>query len=294
MKNSIALGHFIAFSIVVVWGATFVSTKVLLTDFTPLEILFFRFVISFVMLFLLYPKRFPFTCKKEEIYFLLAGLCGITLYYLLENIALTYTLASNVGVIVCVSPFFTAIFANIFLKEKSLSFRFVFGFIVAICGIYLICFGKNDESHFSLTGDLLAFLAAIIWAIYSLLVLKIATFGYNTFLVTRRIFMYGIILMIPCLFVFDFSFNLTRFSNPVYLFNILFLGLGAGALCFVGWNYVTKILGAVRLSVYIYLVPVATVLFSFFILKERLETMQILGIILTIFGLIVSNKIKTK
>ena len=70
------------------------------------------------------------------------------------------------------------------------------------------------------------------------------------------------------MFMFDFKFGSERFSNGVYLFNILFLGLGASALCFVTWNYAVKILGAVRTSVYIYLIPVITVIVSAIILND--------------------------
>lgn len=116
-------GHLAALFTILVWGSTFVSTKLLLESFTPLEILLFRFLIGFFVLLLLYPKLFKIKNLHEEVLFAAAGLCGITFYYLLENIALTYTTASNAGVIVSISPFLTAILARIFLQgEKPGSF----------------------------------------------------------------------------------------------------------------------------------------------------------------------------
>lgn len=96
--------------------------------------------------------------------------------------------------------------------------------------------------------------------------------------------------MIPALFIFDFRFAPERFANPVYLFNILFLGLGASALCFVSWNYAVKVLGAVTTSIYIYLDPVITVAASALILREPLTWMTAAGIALTLGGLILSER----
>lgn len=100
-------GHMLACMTILIWGTTFISTKVLLRDFTPLQILFTRFMIGYLALWAVAPRLTRVKEKKEELYFLAAGLCGVTLYFLMENIALTYTQASNVGIIVAVSPFFT-------------------------------------------------------------------------------------------------------------------------------------------------------------------------------------------
>ncbi len=138
-------------------------------------------------------------------------------------------------------------------------------------------------------GDLLALTAALIWAVYSVLIRKIGDFGYPVILTTRRIFFYGIIFMIPLLFFFDFHLNLTRFKNCTYLFNILYLGIGASALCFVTWNSAVKILGAVKTGVYIYMVPVITLLTSVLVLKENVTWLSVLGTVLTVAGLFISE-----
>ena len=121
-------GHLFAMATIFLWGTTFISTKILLREFQPIEILFFRFLLGFLVLIVIYPKRLKTRGWKEEKYFIAAGLCGITLYYLFENIALTYTMASNVGVIISVSPFFTALLARIVTGEKALGKRFFLGF----------------------------------------------------------------------------------------------------------------------------------------------------------------------
>lgn len=290
MANSTAKGHLAALITILIWGTTFISTKVLLADFQPIEILFFRFLMGLLALLIAYPHRLKGTTIKQESVFAAAGLCGVCLYYLLENIALTYTMASNVGVIISAAPFFTAILSHLFLKQdEKLQANFFIGFIAAMLGIGLISF-NGASLQLNPIGDLLALLAAFLWACYSILTRKISGYGYNTIMTTRRVFFYGILFMIPALFLFDFKLDLSRFVNPVFLLNILFLGLGASAFCFVTWNFAVKILGAVKTSIYIYLVPVITVAASVLIIHEPFTWITGIGTILTLAGLLISEK----
>lgn len=286
--NKKVSGHLAALVTILIWGTAFISTKVLLTDFKPIEILFFRFIMGFLALLVIDPRRMPKATKQQEAAFAAAGLCGVCLYYLLENIALTYTLASNVGVIISIAPFFTAILTHLFTKEEKLHTNFFVGFVVAMVGICLISF-HGAKMQLNPTGDLLAVAAAVVWACYSVLTRRISDFGYRTIQTTRRVFAYGILFMIPALFLFDFHLGAERFANPVYLGNLLFLGLGASALCFVTWNMAVKILGAVKTSIYIYLVPVITVATSALILGERVTVMSGAGTMLALLGLFLSE-----
>jgi len=295
IKDNDPAGHLAALLTILIWGTTFVSTKILLQAFTPIEILFFRFIIGLLALILIYPRRLKVRLKSQELVFAAAGLAGVTLYYLLENVALSYSLASNVGVIICIAPFFTAILAQLFLEGEPLSTNFFLGFIVAISGICLISFSGTATFELNPLGDLLAVLAAFAWAVYSILTRKIAGFGYNAIQTTRRVFSYGLLFMLPTLFFFPFDWELTRLANPIYLFNILFLGLGASALCFVTWSFSVKILGAVKSSIYIYMVPVITVVTSVIVLHEKITGVAALGILLTLVGLVVSeSKVRLK
>ena len=290
MGNKAMRGHFAALLTVLIWGTTFISTKVLLVDFQPIEILFFRFVMGLLALLAVYPHWLKGTTHRQELVFAAAGLCGVCLYYLLENIALTYTMASNVGVIISVAPFFTAILSHVFLKQEGkLRANFLVGCVVAMAGIGLISF-NGASLHLNPLGDLLALLAAFLWACYSVLTKIISGYGYHTILTTRRVFFYGVLFMIPALFFFDFRLDIARFAAPVHLLNILFLGLGASALCFVTWNFAVKLLGAVRTSIYIYLVPVITVAASVLILREPFTWATGVGTILTLAGLLLSEK----
>lgn len=295
MESKKSIGHLAALLTIIIWGTTFISTKILLVDFKPVEILFFRFVMGYLVLLMICPRRLKGVERKQELTFIAAGLCGICLYYLLENIALTYTMASNVGVIISAAPFFTAILAHLFMRsEEKLRANFFVGFVVAMIGIFLISF-HGSSLELNPMGDILALIAAFVWACYSILTKKISSYGYPVILTTRRTFFYGILFMIPTLFFFDFKMDLSRFENISYLFNILYLGLGASALCFVTWNFAVKVLGAVKTSVYIYMVPVITVVTSVLILREWITLLSGIGTILTLVGLFLSeSKIQKK
>ncbi|MEG0366650.1 MAG: DMT family transporter [Coprobacillus sp.] len=289
MKIKDYIGHIAAFITIFIWGTTFISTKVLLDVFNPLEILFIRFIIGYLALWCVYPHHLKITDKKQEVYFALAGLCGVSLYYLFENIALTYTLASNVGVIISISPFFTVIFSRLFLRDGQSGLRFFIGFVIAMIGIIFISLGNGADIKINPLGDILAILAAIIWALYSIITKKISEFNYNVIQSTRRTFFYGLIFMIPSLGFMDFHIELSQFTDMTIILNLLFLGLGASALCFVTWNFAVKKLGSVKTSVYIYMVPVITVVTSALILHEEMTFAIICGIVLTLIGLFLSE-----
>lgn len=268
------------------WSTTFISTKILLVSFTPIEILCYRFTIGFLALFIARPRG----VKGKEVQFAAAGLCGVTLYFLMENIALTYTTASNVSVIVSVTPFFTAVFSKLYFKDEKLTPGFFIGFAAAIVGILLISYNGSQSFGLNPLGDILAILAAVVWSLYTIITRKISFYGFDTIYATRKIFSYGIVFMIPAAFIMPFEFGFERLTEPVNLINILYLGLGASALCFVIWNFALKVLGPVKTSVYIYLVPVITVVASILVLDEKITPISLCGIVLTLAGLFVSER----
>lgn len=294
MKSKKIAGNITGFITVFFWGMTYISTKILLEVFNPIEILFTRFLMGLIFLIILYPKPLKIKDKRQEIYFALAGLTGVTLFYLLENIALTFTMASNVGVISALVPFFTGIVGYIFMKKKEKLSKFFFiGFLLALTGISFISFSGASTFKINPVGDLLAVTSVMIWGIYGNLTRILGSYGYNTIQVTRRTFMYGLVFMLPALYFFDFNIGISEVLEPKYLFNLLFLGIGASAICFVTWNYTVKALGPVRASLFIYLIPIVTVITSMIVLNEKLTIMSSIGVLFTFLGLLISNKKET-
>ena len=312
-RNFSLSGIFFAAVAVFVWGITFVSTKYLLRSFSSYEILVIRFLLAYIGLWALRPKFLRLAEKKHEIYFILAGFSGVTAYQLMENMAISYTSASNVSIIVSICPIFTAIFLQIFLREHHLTVYFNIGFIIAILGIALVSFNGVVEFHLNPKGDFLALGSALCWGVYSLCVQKINALRLDSIQTTRRIFFWAIMFMIPIgifslvnfgaeaptasdlqisgnlAMIFDSAFNLQRFSNPLNWLNFCFLGLGASAFCFVIWNIACERLGTVRATVGLYLIPVVTIIFAFIALGEKISLMGAAGTVLTIAGLFVSN-----
>ena len=229
-----ALGHLAALFTVLNWGTTFIATKILLRSFAPVEILVFRFLLGVAVLFVACPRLLRVEDRKRELVFAAAGLTGVCLYFLMENVALSYTTAANVGVIVSAAPLFTALFAWWTGRgEERPSGRFFLGFVTAMAGICLISFHSLSEVSMDWRGDLLALGAAAVWGVYSLLVRHIGTFGYSVLQTTRRTFLYGLAFMLPAVYFMDFRWGLERFADPLCTGTFLYLGIGACALCFV-------------------------------------------------------------
>ena len=282
-------GHALAFGTILVWGTTFIASTVALRTLAPIELLTLRMLVAIAALLLAKPQRLRLQSRKHELYLLGAALCGVTLYFLFENIALTYTNSSNCSVIISTAPFFVAIATRLTLKEGKLSRSFFLGFVIAITGVCLVSFAGRSLKLNPL-GDGLCILAAISWAGYSVFIRKLEGYGYNTLLVTRRIFLYSLIFIVPLMPVFGFSIAPADILAPATLVSVLFLGLVASALCFVTWNTAVRLIGPIRTSAYIYLTPAVTIVFAALILHDPIHPLAIVGAALTLVGLIISQR----
>ncbi len=309
-----AWGYILAAITIFFWGITFVCTKYLLNSFSSLEILFYRFLAAYIGLWLMHPRMEKIE-RKDNLYFALAGLTGVVLYQLSENIAIHFTNASNVSVIVSICPLFTAIINQIFLKERSLSPCFILGFLISILGVALVCFNGSTELELNPKGDLLALFAGICWGFYSLFISILNRRKYDPICSTRRIFFFAVLLMIPLTllgwgitvlgtfgagetedfikslaFNFDKETNIARFTKIPNCLNLLFLGIVASGFCFAAWSKACKKVGTVKVSCGLYLIPVVTVIFAFFALGERITVPGAIGAMITIVGLFISER----
>lgn len=284
-----SLGHLLALGTILVWGTTFIASTVALRTLTPNELLVLRLVIALTALLLARRQKLVLKERKHEWYIIGAALSGVVLYFLFENIALTYTNSSNCSVIISTAPFFVAIATRIFIREERLTGAFFVGFVIAIAGVGMVSFAGHALKLNPL-GDGLCILAAMSWAFYSVFIRKLDKHGYNTLLLTRRIFLYGLVFMVPLTAVFGFNVTWADVLNPATLGCVLFLGLVASALCFVTWNTAVKILGPIKTSAYIYLTPGVTILFAWLLLGDPIQPLQIAGAALTLLGLMISQR----
>lgn len=289
MTNELTKGHIAAIFTVAIWSTTYISTKILLVSFDPVEIMVYRFIIGFLALLLFAGRPMKLQKKSHELLFILAGICGVALYFTLQNLALTYTYASNTGVVISTAPFFTAILTHLLMKnEDRLHVNFFVGFVVAMAGIILISF-NGARMQLNPLGDFLTVLAAITWGFYSVFTKKISNLGYNNIKSIRKIFGYGLIFMIPIVLLMDIDFSPEKLIYAENIFHVVYLGVGASAICFITWNYAIKVLGTVKTSVYIYLEPAITVVTSMLILGEIITPLAVLGTALTMAGLVLSE-----
>ena len=291
MNKKLFSGHIAALFTIIVWGTTVISsTKLLTGGFSPAEVVICRFLLAFILLNIIYPPRLKFESVKRELTYAIGGLLGVTLYFFLEIVALQYTKAANVSVIFATSPFFCGIFSLFSKKADKPKINFFIGFALAITGIILVTFEDGFTFDMNVTGALFAIGSALSWGLYSLLSKTIGTYGHNVIQTTRRIFMYGLIFMIPTLFIFDVDVNNVKLlADPEMLFNLLYLALCASGICFLTWSKATNTLGPVKATTYIYGTPLVTIIFSYFFLKtQQLSVQLFIGAALIIAGLVLS------
>ena len=145
-----------AIAVVVVWGLTYILTKVLIQQgLHPHEIFFYRFLVAYAGIWLIAPRRLLANSWKEEGLLALAGFFGGSLYFYTENTALGLTQASNVAFLLCTAPLLTAFLSAAFYKEDRLTRRLLMGSMLALCGVGLIVFGGKEGLKVSPAGDLL-------------------------------------------------------------------------------------------------------------------------------------------
>lgn len=282
--------HLIAVLVVGIWGLTFISTKVLIGNgLSPQEIFFLRFLIAYLGIWFISPRKLFADNWKDELWLLLGGVTGGSLYFFTENTALEITLATNVAFIVCTAPLLTTILSLMIYKKEKATRGLIGGSVLALIGVALVVYNGQFVLKISPLGDLLTLLAAFSWAFYSLIMKKMAN-RYRTTFITRKIFFYGVLTILPAFLFRPWQFSFSGLLQPSVLLNLLFLGVLASLICFVVWNMVLKQLGTVRASNYIYLNPLFTLVGSAAFLGERLTIMALIGAVFILGGVYLAGR----
>ena len=291
MKNSKLLGHLFAVFTILVWGSCFVLTKNLLSaGLTAIQIIPLRMGLAYLALLIMRPK-FMKLPLKDELMFVLIGITGGSFYFFLQNTALTYTYAANVSILVALSPILTVILAQLFSRNGEKLGKWVYlGAVVAIVGVVLVVLNGTLSFHLSPAGDLLALAAALMWAVYSILIKKY-TEQYDNFIVTRRVFLWAFVTAVPLMLLTDGMPSMAAlFSAPKVWVSWLFLAVFGNAICFAIWNIAFKSLGVVITNNYLYASPFVTVFVGWLLLKEPISVMSIIGAVLITVGVIFAYK----
>ena len=287
------LYHVVAFIVVAIWGATFVSTKLLLLGgLSAAQIFTLRFIIAYVLLlvFCLFRGiRWMADNWRDELLMALLGLTGGSLYFLTENNAMIYTTTTNTSLIVSLCPLIATPLIGYFYKSERVSNRQLAGSLMAAVGVVLVVLNGHFVLHLSPIGDLLAFSASLCWAFYSLLMVS-ANQHYDTVFITRKVFFYGLVFMIPY-YIWCPGMGVHQLvQHPSLIWHLLFLGCVASMLCFLAWNWVLKKLGSVATTNYVYFNPVTTIVFAWSVLQEQITIWFMLGTLLILLGLYLADK----
>lgn len=290
------LAHLGAFATVTAWGCSFISTKVLMVDaaLTPVEVYIYRFVVAYLLLL-------AWTCRhilaenwRDEIRFLVCGMCAGSLYFITENYALKNTTTANVSLLASTSPILTTVLVSVIYKAR-LKREVVIGSLIAFAGVACIIFSSGAGLEIHPTGDILALCASLSWAIYTIVVKRLMPI-YNSFFITRKLFFYGVLTAIPLLCIQHEPLHLNALfstAHPEYLLNFLFLVLMCSVGAYLIWNEAMKILGPVTSNNYIYLQPLVTMVVGYFVFDEKITFLGYLGCFLILGGLIVADKLKS-
>ncbi len=277
--------HLAALFSVAVWGATFVSTKVLIAHgLTPAEIFLMRFAMAYLCLLPLARGRRFADSLRDEALLLAAGICGGSFYFLAENMALEFAPASNVSLIVCTAPVWTALVLSLLDRGERMSRRQITGSAIAFTGMVLVVLNGRFVLHLSPRGDLLALGAAWLWVFYSMAVKRLSD-RYPALFITRKVFFYGLLTILPVFAFRPFAASWQTLAQPAVWGNLLFLGLVASMLCYLLWNAAMHRLGTVRTTNYIYLNPLVTILTAALCIGERITPVALAGAALILYGM---------
>lgn len=292
--NSNIFYHLVAFFTVAIWGTTFVATKVLmLNGLSPAQIFTLRFSIAYILMLMFNHRRLFADSWKDEVKMILLGITGGSLYFLSENEAMNFTTTTNTSLIVCSCPLFATLLVRLVYRDSArINIIQLLGSLLAFVGMIIVVLNGRFVLHLSPVGDALAFTACMCWAVYSLL-MKSVTGQYSAAFITRKVFFYGVLTILPYYIFVPGLPPFEIFAKPQVIGNLLFLGCLASMICFLTWNWCISKLGAVKATNWVYFNPITTMIFASWVLNEKITPYFLVGAACILVGMYVADK-KTK
>lgn len=286
-----------AILVMVAWGTSFLSSKVLMVDggFSPVEVFVYRFIFAYILLLGFTYKRLKADNYRDELLFLVCGLCAGSIYFIAENYSLQFTTTGNVSLLVNVSPIFTTVLVAIIYRILPRP-NVIVGSLIAFAGVGCIIFSNGESLEINPKGDLIALSAGMSWAIYTIVVKRLTPI-YSSLFITRKLFFYGVLTALPLLLIQHEPLKLNLLfdmQQPQFLLNFLFLGLFCSAGAYLVWNEVMRQLGAIKSNNYLYIQPLVTMIAGYFLLGEQIYFLGYLGCALIIGGIVISEKVQLR
>jgi len=284
MNTKKTLAYITLISVVVAWGISFVSIKIVLEAFSPVAMAFTRFFIATIALIIVKQFTNKERVNKEDYGRLaISGFFAITLYFFFENNGILRVSANSASIIVATLPIAAIIADKIFYKTK-ISRLSIISIAVSIFGIYLVI-GKDVISG-SLSGYLYMLGSVIAWCGY-LIITKPLFKKYSNITITTYQSIFGTLAFIPLLPFETINFEMI---NGNIILNLLFLALICSSFGNFGYNFALKELDVGISTLFLNLCPVVTFVFSFFMLGETLRFSQIVGSIIIIIAVYIATK----
>ncbi|MGC8544706.1 DMT family transporter [Athalassotoga sp.] len=289
------LSIILGLTIIFFWGISFVAIKVVVSVIPPITMATLRFIISWIILWVfsrltVKDRKLP---KKAKFLSAMAGLWGITIYFVFENFGVSFTTPSQASILIATVPIFTIIIADI-SRRKASSFMLYLMSFLSLAGVTIIIASNGFELKGDALGDLLVLGAAISWGMYTLYINKLE--NYDNLLTTVEMTKWGLIFLIP-FSIIEISVerpNVATFLRPDVILWLLFLGTLCSGFGYLIWNYAVRSLGSRTSSNFIYLIPVVSVLADTMILKNIPSVWIYIGGAITMVGVILGERLGKK
>jgi drug/metabolite transporter (DMT)-like permease len=290
-QHPILIGHLCGLGTALIWGFTFVSSKMAMNaGLSTFETLFLRFLIAYVALWIIRPRLPQWRGWKSEWPYIVCGAAGVSFYYMLDYSALAYTSASLVTIICALGPLFVACAMWIVHRKKPKPLFFV-GFVICAVGTVLVVTAGGAGLAVTVPGTLLALAGNVLWAIYCVIVHRTDDNGKaDTIVSIRHIFFWGLVTLAPFGLFYGFDLSGVDLLAPDLIISLLILGLLASCAAYILYSLGTRLIGESRTSIYLYFPPVVGSIAAFFLLGESIALAGIIGIAAIIVGLVVSQR----
>jgi len=278
---------------VIVWGASFIATKVALQDVSPITVVWLRFAMGVIILGIAVTarKQFALPKKNEWLYFASLGFLGIAFHQWLQSTALTTSRASTTAWIVAVTPVFMALLGWLVLKEKLGRLQ-TGGIVLATCGVLLVVSDGDPTAisfkQFGAPGDILVLISSVNWAVFSALSRR----GLKTHPATRMMFYvmtFGWLFSTILFFFGPGTGEIQQLTFDGWL-GVAFLGVFCSGLAYIAWYDALQALPTAQLGAFLYLEPPVAVVIAAIILSETITWAALLGGAIILFGVWLVNR----
>ncbi len=278
---------------VILWASSFIVLKIAFTHFDPMIVIFGRMLIASLCFLLVFKNLRHIDYQPGDWKLLLfMGICEPGFYFVFEALALTYTDASQAGMICALLPLMVAVAARFTLNER-ISRRTLAGFGLAIIGAVLLSVAASATvtAPNPLLGNFLEFMAMICATGY-MVSLKKLSHRYSPWFLTMIQAFVGSLFYFPLLFLPTTTLP-TAFSVPG-IASILYLGIFVTIGAYGLYNYGMSKIPASQASAFVNLIPVITVILGGIFLSERLNMIQYAASAIVIAGVYLSQDKKSK